>query len=575
MSPTIFISYRREDAIGHAGRLFDRLVEQFGREHVFRDIDTLAAGDDFVEVVRKKINDSDVLLALIGPRWLTAADQEGRWRLADENDPVRVEIAAALKSNIRVIPVLVQGAIMPKAKDLPGALAPLAQRNAVEIRDKGFDQDVAQLVEALWPTWRHKLIRVFARRPVYAALLALGAVLVGLWVYPHATLTPDQARIRIVQMGLRYDANTFVEMAKKDDEQAVNLFLRAGMAPDAKDSGGGTALMWAAQEGHLGLAKSLIEKGADPSAALPVAAGWGHREILNLLLGSQDAIDYALVRAAGMRQSEIARTLIDLGADVNFVTERKKETALSAAAGALDVETVRLLLSSGANPNGSDKSDIPLNQAIWISGARGESRAEQAQSEIVQALLEKGADVNRRGRYVNDTYSPPLLVAIEENHPQIALLLLERGADVNAQSVHPFVNRNMSALMWAANKGLTDVVKTLLAKGAVVKARDEDGFTALFAAARGDNDQPEIVRALIAAGADVDARTVKGRTPLMLTRGDNFKIAEALLVSGVNVNAADQEGWTALMFAADRDWPDMARFLLNRGADIAATNKEW
>ena len=96
-APTIFISYRCEDTVGHAGRIFDRLVERFGKEHVFRDLDTISAGEDFVETVRQKIHTSDIVLALIGPRWLTAADEEGRWRLADENDFVRVEIVTALE----------------------------------------------------------------------------------------------------------------------------------------------------------------------------------------------------------------------------------------------------------------------------------------------------------------------------------------------------------------------------------------------------------------------------------------------------------------------------------------------
>ena len=74
-TPTIFISYRREDSAGQSGRIFDRLVQQFGKGHVYRDIDTITAGEDFVEAVREKINQSDILLALIGPKWLTAADE--------------------------------------------------------------------------------------------------------------------------------------------------------------------------------------------------------------------------------------------------------------------------------------------------------------------------------------------------------------------------------------------------------------------------------------------------------------------------------------------------------------------
>jgi hypothetical protein len=203
-SPAIFISYRREDSIGHAGRLFDRLVEQFGKERIYRDIDTIQAGENFVEAVRQKINVSDVVLALIGPRWLTVTDDEGRWRLADENDLVRMEIATGLERNIRVIPVLLQGASMPRAKDLPGALAGLAQRNAFEIRDTHFDQDVAQLVDALAPTWRHKLTRVLQHRPF---ILRLGCWPWCCWDYGYIrrSFSPPSAP---ASKSFRWDLNT-------------------------------------------------------------------------------------------------------------------------------------------------------------------------------------------------------------------------------------------------------------------------------------------------------------------------------------------------------------------------------
>src|SRR5262249_56620441 len=93
--------------------------------------------------------------------------------------------------------VLLQGTSMPRAKDLPGALAGLAQRNAFEIRDTHFDQDVAQLVDALVPTWWQKLGRTLQRRPIYSAAALLTIVLLGLWIYPKIALTPEQARIEI------------------------------------------------------------------------------------------------------------------------------------------------------------------------------------------------------------------------------------------------------------------------------------------------------------------------------------------------------------------------------------------
>jgi len=145
----LLISYRREDTAGHAGRLYDILVEHFGSAQVFRDVDTIAPGDDFVEIIEKSIGAADVVIALIGREWLSAANPDGRRRLDDPDDFVRLELAKALERNVRVVPVLVQGATMPAAKDLPESLRALARRNAFTVTDQAFRRDASALVESL------------------------------------------------------------------------------------------------------------------------------------------------------------------------------------------------------------------------------------------------------------------------------------------------------------------------------------------------------------------------------------------------------------------------------------------
>ncbi len=131
----MFLSYRREDAAGHAGRLYDDLTQRFGAERVFMDVDAIAPGAAFAQVIESAVSSCDVLLAVIGTRWLTATDREGRSRLSDPQDWVRLEITAALDRDIPVIPLLVQGASMPDAEALPPLLAPLAGREALELSD--------------------------------------------------------------------------------------------------------------------------------------------------------------------------------------------------------------------------------------------------------------------------------------------------------------------------------------------------------------------------------------------------------------------------------------------------------
>lgn len=145
----IFLNYRREDTAGHAGRLFDRLNWRFpGR--VFRDVTGLAYGFDFVKEIERKLADCDVLIVVIGKYWLTLRCDDGVTRRLDhEHDFVRLEVATGLRRNIPVIPVLVDGAAMPKAESLPDDLKPLVLRNALTINDPDFDVEVARLIRQL------------------------------------------------------------------------------------------------------------------------------------------------------------------------------------------------------------------------------------------------------------------------------------------------------------------------------------------------------------------------------------------------------------------------------------------
>ena len=146
----VFISYRREDSSGQAGRLYDALSKQLGPENVFMDVDTIDIGVEFKEAIESAVGSCDVLFAMIGPRWLTVVDSSGERRLEREDDFVRLEIETALMRNIRVVPALVGGALMPEPEDLPESLAPLARRNALEMADgPRWGYDVSRLVNLL------------------------------------------------------------------------------------------------------------------------------------------------------------------------------------------------------------------------------------------------------------------------------------------------------------------------------------------------------------------------------------------------------------------------------------------
>ena len=153
-SGRVFISYRRQETSGLAGRLYDRLAAHLGEDQVFMDVDTIALGVDFAEVITQAVSTCQVLLAVIGPQWLSVGDKEGRRRLDDPDDIVRLEIAAALERDIRVIPILVEGAVMPGRDELPKNLASLARRNALSVRHESFRADADRLLAAIEPILR-------------------------------------------------------------------------------------------------------------------------------------------------------------------------------------------------------------------------------------------------------------------------------------------------------------------------------------------------------------------------------------------------------------------------------------
>ena len=150
MDGKIFISYRREDTEGYAGRIFDHLSKHFGADRVFMDVDSIALGDNFVDVIEEAVSSASVFIALIGNQWMSAKDADGNLRLKDPNDFVRLEVASALrKKDTRVIPLLVHSATMPNASALPEDLAPLTYRNALNISHARFLADVERLTEEI------------------------------------------------------------------------------------------------------------------------------------------------------------------------------------------------------------------------------------------------------------------------------------------------------------------------------------------------------------------------------------------------------------------------------------------
>ena len=195
--PNIFISYRRDDTSGYAGRLYDQITAHFGDEHVFMDVADIEPGADFVQVLQDKVGTCDALIALIGKNWLTCKNDENRPRLSDPRDFVSAEIAAALKRNVEVIPVLVGGAKMPQEQELPRQLQFLSRHQALEVSDARFIRDVKDLIEVLErPAGKSKSIlrKWLGITAICVCVLVIGS---GIWIWQSSRRPREQVNTRV------------------------------------------------------------------------------------------------------------------------------------------------------------------------------------------------------------------------------------------------------------------------------------------------------------------------------------------------------------------------------------------
>lgn len=178
----IFISYRRGDTNPWAGRLSDSLKTLLGRMSVFRDIEDIPPGVEFDHYIAQQVGACDVLIALIGPRWLSAQDELGRPRLDDQRDYLRLEIATALTRNIPVVPVLVGDAAVPPEDKLPEPLKPLSRRQAFTLNDTYWAADCQRLADFLrryspYARSRRNIRRLIAVVAIVLVAIAAGAIL--------------------------------------------------------------------------------------------------------------------------------------------------------------------------------------------------------------------------------------------------------------------------------------------------------------------------------------------------------------------------------------------------------------
>src|SRR5215211_1234758 len=198
MARKIFINYRRDDSRGIAGRLQDRLAQAFGRKNLLVGVDRLSGGVDFEVHQNNQVAACQVFVTVIGPNWLDAKDEAGQRLLHHPEHSVAIEISAALARNIRVVPVLVDGARMPNESELPESLKALARCQAVEVRQVHFDRDAEALVEGVRKALNGGSVglRSWRGRAVAGVAGAAGLLLVGWIGIHHIPVWPPWAKMR-------------------------------------------------------------------------------------------------------------------------------------------------------------------------------------------------------------------------------------------------------------------------------------------------------------------------------------------------------------------------------------------
>jgi len=347
--PKIFISYRRDDTAAWAGRMFDHLKQPFGSANIFMDVDTIRPGADFVEVLEKAVSACDVLIVVIGKNWLNVTDRQGRRRLDDPNDFVRIEIMTGLKRDILVIPVLVDNADMPRQDELPAPLAPLSRRNAIEIRHARFDADLAGLIKHLQPIPQPQPSSIKEKD-----------------MPPAGDPDPEERQRAAPEPSPAVPVDpslveSLIEACKAGRLEEVKTLLNQGADPDAKYKEGWTVLMAAADQGYLEVVKILLEKGADPNAK-------DGRTVLSL--------------TARNNPIKVLKRLFHMGADPN-AKDKLGDTALILAALNGHLEVAKLLLEKGVDPNVRATDGRTVLDVV-----PAECRSEL--SEMVKASLRRG-----------------------------------------------------------------------------------------------------------------------------------------------------------------------------------------
>jgi len=344
------------------------------------------------------------------------------------------------------------------------------------------------------------------------------------WIYLHNLLEIYEARYHTPKANLLHQA------AKNGHLAVAKLLVEAGADKEAQDNSGRTPLYWAAWNGHWEIAKLLIEAGADKEAK--DSCGWT-----------------PLYRAAASGHSAVAKVLVEADIDKE-VKDNGGRTPLHWAARNDHWEIVKMLVEAGADKEAKDDSgQMPLHRAAW-----------NGRWESVKILVEAKADKEAK----DNAGWTPLYQAAASGYSDVAKVLIEAGAKKEVKD-----NGGRTSLYWAARNDHSDVAKVLVEAGVDKEAKDVSGWTPLHWAAA--DSHWDVVKLLVEAGADKEAKDDSGQTPLHRAAGNShLAVSKLLIEAGADKEAKDDSGQTPLFWAAWNGHWEIAKLLIEAGADKEA-----
>jgi Ankyrin repeats (many copies)/TIR domain len=407
----LFVSYRRSDSADAAGRIYDRLVAEFSRENVFKDVDCIPLSASFPDYLRDTLRKANAVLVVIGPTWLTTASESRESRLQDPADYVRMEVETALRLGIPTIPVTVSNAVMPQVHELPGTLLELCARNGQAVRpDPDFHRDMDRLVARLRVVLDLPAQADQAVNGVDASMLELERILVRRAERVEEWLNKRQATSRSRSSRSQY--GEALDAFRRLHKQHVEALRRR---------------QFVLAHETLREIHQLLRHYDSVMYNRPAEYGYEYpgnldsEDMYSVLKRADTSIKSQLVRSlfVGMESNEYAQ--MQANSNFQFTLGLNTGVSLVRAVCEQDLAMVQALLDAGFHPD------------IRVTSRRDEPKGEN---------------------------STPLMFAAYRGNREIVEELLQKGANVNAKN-----DSGETAADVARNAGREDMVSILSAKG--------------------------------------------------------------------------------------------------------------